>query len=565
MILLPIRIPLITLSLLFTIALSVCAETRIERPVAPGARFTEIHRQDPSGKPWAIYVLEIDRSATNLSLHTTKAKDQVLGGEVIRSQSRRVQAPGEVIAAVNGDFYWTDRTFFGQPVGAQVRGGELLTGPYLPRPIFGISQKGEPMLGALEQTGSLQAGTASYPIALVNKSRNAGDKPDVVALYTRSYGLTTRASTPSTDVVLRDIKPALPLKAGIAYTATVGEVRKDVSDSAIPVDAVLLSGTGAGAAFLEQNLPTGATVSFSVGLNPDWSRVPEATGVWPVLVRGGKLALSDVSDQSLKVRHPRTAVGWNDRKLYFVAVDGRQAGHSVGMSLEELGALMIELGCTDAANLDGGGSTTMVVRGTVVNRPSDGIDRTVSNGWAVVNTAAPGPLAAARIWPDSPSVLAGSRIQFLLAGADAAGDPVTIAPSAIKWTANEALGAVDANGLFTAAKSPRAGQVVATVGSVTAATTINVWDTPARVLIFPGKIAVTPGGSTTLSVLALDAANRPIFVDTSAITWSVSGAGAAIDASGRLSVGQTPGTFTVTATVGGTAATAEGQVSSPSL
>lgn len=54
-----------------------------------------------------------------------------------------------------------------------------------------------------------------------------------------------------------------------------------------------------------------------------------------------------------------------------VTVDGRQAGYSVGMSLNELAAFLLELGAADAVNLDGGGSTTMFLDGKVVNKPSD--------------------------------------------------------------------------------------------------------------------------------------------------------------------------------------------------
>lgn len=79
-------------------------------------------------------------------------------------------------------------------------------------------------------------------------------------------------------------------------------------------------------------------------------------------------------------RHPRTAVGWNGRSLFWVVVDGRQAPISDGMTLAELAALFERLGARHAVNLDGGGSTAMVVRGRVVNRPSDATgERPVGN------------------------------------------------------------------------------------------------------------------------------------------------------------------------------------------
>jgi exopolysaccharide biosynthesis protein len=71
-------------------------------------------------------------------------------------------------------------------------------------------------------------------------------------------------------------------------------------------------------------------------------------------------------------RHPRTAVGVRaDGRILLVTVDGRQPELSVGMTIAELATLLIELGAVEAVNMDGGGSTTMVVRGRVVNSPSD--------------------------------------------------------------------------------------------------------------------------------------------------------------------------------------------------
>ena len=72
------------------------------------------------------------------------------------------------------------------------------------------------------------------------------------------------------------------------------------------------------------------------------------------------------------VRHPRTLIGIDRHgAIWLVAIDGRQPDHSVGMTFAELLALCNRLDLVDALNLDGGGSTTMVVKGEVVNKPSD--------------------------------------------------------------------------------------------------------------------------------------------------------------------------------------------------
>jgi hypothetical protein len=74
---------------------------------------------------------------------------------------------------------------------------------------------------------------------------------------------------------------------------------------------------------------------------------------------------SDITDG----RHPRAAIGISDRDLYLVTCDGRRSGVDAGLTLEELSDFMVALGCRDAMNLDGGGSTTLVHRGHLLNRP----------------------------------------------------------------------------------------------------------------------------------------------------------------------------------------------------
>ena len=77
-----------------------------------------------------------------------------------------------------------------------------------------------------------------------------------------------------------------------------------------------------------------------------------------------------VGEGNKKNRHPRTVIGFNETELFLVVVDGRQPSLSRGMHYGELADLMDRLGCTNALNLDGGGSSTMWLDGAVVNSPS---------------------------------------------------------------------------------------------------------------------------------------------------------------------------------------------------
>jgi hypothetical protein len=117
--------------------------------------------------------------------------------------------------------------------------------------------------------------------------------------------------------------------------------------------------------------------------------VTMAVSGFPDLIDGGSrvgdLALSDLPSFAAR-RHPRTAVAYDDAagRLWLVVVDGRQAPRSAGMTLPELTTLLEALGVTEALNLDGGGSSVMVVRGTALNRPSDAEgERAVVNALAL--------------------------------------------------------------------------------------------------------------------------------------------------------------------------------------
>ena len=109
-----------------------------------------------------------------------------------------------------------------------------------------------------------------------------------------------------------------------------------------------------------------------------------------ILVRGGQIVAQNQSAFS-QTRHPRTAVGLTDagQTLILVVADGRDAARADGLSLDELARLMADLGCADALNLDGGGSSEMLLRDPksgqlrVLNRPSDGRERAIANALGI--------------------------------------------------------------------------------------------------------------------------------------------------------------------------------------
>lgn len=123
--------------------------------------------------------------------------------------------------------------------------------------------------------------------------------------------------------------------------------------------------------------PADAAYRTRMGTQPkDWARAMDAVSGAGLLLAGGR-ELHEWTEESLSAafdttRNPRTIIGEDGAgQIWLVTVDGRQPPLSLGMTFVELQALARRLGLRSALNLDGGGSTTMVVRGFVVNHPSD--------------------------------------------------------------------------------------------------------------------------------------------------------------------------------------------------
>ena len=168
------------------------------------------------------------------------------------------------------------------------------------------------------------------------------------------------------------------------------------------------------------------------------------------------------SDLDNSTRASRTAIGIKaDGTVVMMMVDGRQAPYSVGMTMAEVGATMESLGCVQAVNLDGGGSSTFITKregsdkATIKNTPSDGAERPTLTGLLLISTAKPsGEFDHAALLPGNEIYTPGTEIQFTATGVDSGGYNVAL-PEDVTFALSEDsadMGAIDAaTGLFSAA------------------------------------------------------------------------------------------------------------------
>ena len=530
----------------------------VERAIGPGARL--LTWTDPSG-PNRLTAVEADLTDPFLRAGLSVGRGDRLALEPLSRQADRVSTRDRyAIAAVNGDFfYYPDMRQPGIPTNALVRDGELIRTPFS-RSCLVLEAGGAPSIRLFTTRGriTLPDGT-ERPLDAVNQPRGSNR----TVLFTPWYGPGTRAGAEGTEVYLEP--ESFPLRPGVTHRAKVVAVQTGVGDAAINQGRWVLSGSGPSGAAL-RGLAPGVELEIRVDLEPPAAPGDAVLGGGPRLVRGGRISVEteggSLGDAFARARHPRTAIGFAGRKLYMVVVDGRQPGDSVGMSLPELARVMLDLGCTDALNMDGGGSTTLWVRGAVMNRPSDGRERPVANGLILFSTAPKGE--AVRLAPSPPSIdaLAGAAVPLAPGAEDRYYNPAPL-PQAVAWSVPPELGEVR-DAIFRAGVDVRAGPgqdyasgtIVTQAGGVLRAEIpLRVFSRPARVDVLPAVARVAPGKRARFRVRAYAGDGRELLLPES-VVWSASPGIGTVEA-GELLAGLTPGRGTVSAVVNGVAGGAQ--------
>jgi len=371
------------------VALAVAAcpgETRLDlgapERVAEGV---QLYRFDKPGLldlpgPMAVQLLRLDPA--HVVVRSAVANERAVSLETVPDMARRTGA----IAAVNAGFFAVRS---GDPTGVLEIDDELVSESRLMRGAVGLVRRpGEPVRLVFDRVTasvtlgySLEGEAVSIVVDGVNTTRVRGQ----LMLYTPRYGDDTDTAAGGVEWQL----DGTPLR--------VTAVRPNAGHTAIPRAGAVLSFGGTILPTALERLGVGQEVVLerafhsAFGTLPEtWADAADVVGGAGLLVHKGR-PLADWGEEQLREgftteRHPRTMIGvTSDGTIWIVTVDGRNPQHSLGMTFADLQRLARALHFHHALNLDGGGSTTMVVRGVVVNKPSDASGpRRVSDGIIVV-------------------------------------------------------------------------------------------------------------------------------------------------------------------------------------
>lgn len=333
-------------------------DQKLQNQIQPGLVYTSWLRGRAAG-PVAAHILDIDLSA-GFMVEPLVSNDKVPKLEALSGIVQRAGA----IAGVNSSYFALN----GDLLGVTKIDGTVVSSLDIARSAIGFTKEGKPLIDEVSYQGTvtLPAGQ-KVDINGVNCERGA----DSLILYNRYYDQSTGTN-----------------EYGIEYVIVDNRVSAiNPHDSVIPANGVVLSAHGTAAQALH-SLAVGDTVTVTQSLGERWDKAWQVVEAGPRLLKDGSVYLTGQREQfpaDITVgRAPRTAIGTTKNgHLLMVVVDGRQK-HSIGFSLTELALFMQELGAVDAINLDGGGSSEMVVQGDVVNKPSDGRERSIGAGLGVI-------------------------------------------------------------------------------------------------------------------------------------------------------------------------------------
>jgi Phosphodiester glycosidase len=373
---------------------------------APGVQWSSMATTAPNGGPIKVNVLRIDRAAlAGRRLTVVLAHGRTLQRQRTSAMARSARA----VVATNGAVWGVPPPVAGDPIGVVISDGRLVSEPLEGRSALLVPRDpaAPPVVRTLQFDGRVDASGRSRIVDGVDRLRGfipacggrGGDTPterpngtlvchdasELIA-YDRRFGHRTRPARTGVEVTVRH---------GVATSVSRG------GSTTIPSHGVVLSGSGDAASFLRRVRPretVGVDLSFAADGQPivagDYAA---ALSGGPRVLRDGQADIQAAAEgyeppndpgwaHRIADRNPRTMAGVDDAgRLIMATVDGRQPGYSVGLSYVEGAALMRALGARDAINLDGGGSATMVVRGRVVNSPSDDEgERPVADALAVV-------------------------------------------------------------------------------------------------------------------------------------------------------------------------------------
>ena len=471
--------------------------------------------------PLKVSVVEMDLTNPYIVMETCLGGEKSVACETPVSMASRNNRPGhEVVGAVNGDFFMTSPTNeVGLPLSGQVRNDELVLSSHN-RACLVLDNDNRPYIDRLTFTGTVTSGETSFALNLVNRMRYAYENiaANQSFLFTRSYGpVTYDGSSSGKMVLLRPAGDPFRWNANGVEQCIIEDIFDAKGSTTIPDGKAILWLKGTYANYVESlNVGDELSVSFRLTLNNESQDInihQLIGGSNHIIMQNGQF-MEDWAE-----RHPRTAIGFNadSTRLYFVVVDGRHLT-STGVTLREMKGIFDALGAVNAVNLDGGGSSCLLVNDEVLNHPSDGPVRAVGNGCLFVSTAPDDDeIGIINFEPRCYNLSISATTSFGVWGYNQYGVLKTRDLQGCTFTCDPQVGYFDNEGFFHAVSTPASGNLYAHYNGITATQPVTIME--AQWQLVSDSVVIDQYHSYSININGVSGYGLDK-VDPSVVAWS---------------------------------------------
>jgi exopolysaccharide biosynthesis protein len=333
-----------------------------------------------------INILKIDFFGGEYILRSVKAKNKLNAKETTTKMAEMLtDSSYNVLAAINADFFENDGEVINNMVseGNFVKAVKFTDSPYngFVNSQFAVTFNNKLLIKQFVFNSNI-----ILPDGSIEEIKRINSKADsnAFSLYNSYQGNYTPSVSDKWKVMEFVLKPI-----GNNLDTSIFVIDKIFKGGKTKITGndFILSSNNNGAYYLERELSEADTIKLLLRFNPSYSGIRTLVGGWPRLVDNGENIIKTnkevegIFSEFSVTKHPRTGIGFSkdSSTVYFITVDGRQES-SRGISLEQFAEVMISEGIYQGLNLDGGGSTTMVINSKVVNNPSDSTgEREVGN------------------------------------------------------------------------------------------------------------------------------------------------------------------------------------------
>jgi len=467
-------------------------DTLSYKSVGPGAMYAHLYFPE---YPMSVYMMTIDMENSYNRVETFQASNQAGKTEAMTNAYNRLSLPGhKAIGSINGNFWIVPGqgqpdVLLGVPHSGSVLNGEMITDPNgwnrgrgaTPEELLQdigfavIDENRKAWIDDMGFDGKVTIDGGDYPISEINRIR----KTDELVFFNSYVGPTTRTDDNGTEVF---IKPVTGSKWSVNQdiNCIVTRIVKDKGSNLLEAGESVLSGNGKAKQFLE-TLLVGQTIKVNMGiytmLNKERPIVEQMLTGNALVMKNGVLTNRNYNEEYNSQLYPRTGIGMSEdgKKMFLIVID--KYSPSIGASTATMCGILKSSGAYSATSMDGGGSAQMMLNGLIMNKPADGKERAVANGWMLFQNA-PEDNQISRIEFDNYKLEVPIFASFnpVIVGYNQYGVLINQHVEGFTLTCSPEVGSIKTNEIFVANSTTQSGTLTATYNGVSVTKRIQIVD-----------------------------------------------------------------------------------------